>query len=77
MGSSHGHYGPRQTAFVEEPLKDGEGEILAIRFQCFAEQQVARGVIGDCQRIAISLIAKLKLTFVISTPEIIGKQAIG
>src|SRR5215469_12639603 len=67
--------GARQSAFLEQALKGGKGEIFAIGFQCLTPQQVARAVIGDGQRIAIASIAQLKLALVIGAPEIFGLQA--
>jgi len=39
--------GAGQTTFGEQPLEVGEGELLAGGFQCFAHQQIARGVAGS------------------------------
>ena len=69
--------GPRQAAFVKQALKGGKGEFFAIGFQRFTQQQVARAVVGDGQRITIPFIAELKLALVVGAPEIIGQQALG
>ena len=49
--------GELQTALAEKPLKDGEGVIFARRRQSFAEQQIAAGVVGDGERVAVLAIA--------------------
>jgi len=69
--------GARQAAFVEQALKGRKGEIFAIGFQRFTQQQVARAVVGDGQRIAIASIVELRLSLVIDAPEIVSMQAIG
>lgn len=69
--------GAGQAAFVEQALKGRKGEFFAVGFQRFTQQQVARGVVGDRQRIAIASIVKLELSLVIGTPEIVGMQALG
>lgn len=66
-----------QAAFVEQALKGGKGEIFAIGFQRFTQEQKARGVVGDGQGITIPSIVKLKLSLVIGAPEIVGKQTVG
>ena len=67
--------GDRQTALGEQPLEGGKRRLLAGGFQRLAQEQEARGVVGDGQRIAISPIAKIELAFEIGAPEIIGRDA--
>ena len=43
---------PRQTPLSEKALK---GQLCAIRFQRFAQQQISRSMIGNSQRIAVAL----------------------
>jgi len=69
--------GPGQTAFVEEAFKGGKGELFAVGFQRFAQQQVARGIVGDRQRITIPFIVELELALVIGAPEVVGMQPLG
>src|ERR1700685_1296061 len=49
-----------QAARVEELLEGGDGEIFARGLQGFAEQEVARGVVGNGQRIAVPAVAELE-----------------
>src|SRR3984893_14883146 len=49
------------AALLEELLEGGDGEVLAGRFKGFAEQEIARGVVGDSQRKAVPAIAELEL----------------
>ena len=42
-----------QAALAEELLEGGDGEVLAGRFERLAEQDEARGVIGDGERVSI------------------------
>ena len=46
-----------QTAFLKEPRKGRKSEGFTGGFQSFAEQQIARGVIGDRQRVAVFFVA--------------------
>src|SRR6266446_8997029 len=52
--------GTGQAAFVEQALKGGKGELFSVGFQGFTEQQVARGVVGDRQRIAIAPVTRVR-----------------
>ena len=52
-GERHAIVGPDrrgQATLLEELLEGGDGGVFAGRFEGFAEQQVARGVVGDSQR---------------------------
>jgi len=51
-----------QTTFPEQPLKGEKSGLFLIGLHGLAQQQVARGVIGDRQRIAIALVPELELT---------------
>ena len=57
----------------EQPLEGGEGELFARRFQSLAQQQIARGVIGDGERVAIAPVAELELALEVGAPEIVGR----
>ena len=61
-----------QAAFAEEPLEGGDGEVLAGRFQRLAQQQIARGVVGDGERIAVASVAELELALEVRAPEVVG-----
>src|SRR6476620_10021489 len=51
-----GSDGPGQTPFFEKALESPECEVFPVGFQRFTQQQKARSVIGDGQRIAITLV---------------------
>jgi len=57
-----------QVALLEQPLKGGKSKGFTGGFQSFTEEKIARGVIGDGQRVAIFLIAQQELAFVIGAP---------
>lgn len=42
-----------EAALAEEVLEGSDGGVLAGGVECFAEQQVARGVVGDGKRVSI------------------------
>jgi hypothetical protein len=46
--------------------------VFAHRRERLAEQQIARGVIGDGERVAVLAVAQPELTFEIGAPEIAG-----
>ena len=50
--------GARQIALGEQPFEGGDGNALARRLDRLAEEQEARRVIGDGQRIAVAAIAE-------------------
>ena len=64
----------RQAAFAEELLEGGDGEVLAGQFKGFADQNKARGVVGDGQRIAVPPIAELELALEVGAPEVVGRE---
>ena len=43
-----------------------------VEFESLAEQQEARGVIGDGEGVAIASVTELELTFEVGAPEIVG-----
>ena len=67
--------GLRQAALLEELLEGGDGEVLAGRLERFAQQQEARGVVGDGQRVAVSAVAELELALEVGAPEVVGGRA--
>jgi hypothetical protein len=67
-----GSDGAGQAALAEELLEGGDGEVFAGRFEGFAEQEIARGVVGDGQRIAVLAVAELELALEIGAPEFVG-----
>ena len=66
----------RQAAFTEQALEGAKSQFFARRFQRFAQQQEARGLVGDGQRITVSAIAELELAFEVGAPQIIGRRAL-
>ena len=65
-----------QAALAKQPLEGGEGEFLAGRFQGLAQQQEARGMVGDGQRIAVAAVAELELALEVGAPQIVGRGAL-
>src|SRR5258708_32282233 len=64
-----------QTTVPEQPLKGQESRLFLIGVHGFAQQQVARGVIGDRQRITVALVAELELALIVGAPQVIRVQA--
>ena len=46
--------GARQTAFGEQLLEGGDGEVLAGRLEGFAQEQEAGRLVGDGQRVTVA-----------------------
>ena len=73
----------RGARFVERNVGDlGEGrfqlgEVFAGGVEGFAQEQEARGVVGDGERVAVAAIAELELAFEVDAPEIVGRFAGG
>ena len=64
-----------QAALEEELLEGGDGEVLAGRFEGLAEQQEARGVVGDGERVAVAAVAELELALEVGAPQVVGRGA--
>ena len=64
--------GLRQAELLKGAFEDAERIALLRRGQRFTGEQVAGGVVGDRQRIAIPLIAEQKLALVVGAPEPVG-----
>ena len=47
-----------------------------VEFEGFAQEQEARGLVGDGQRVAVAAIAELELALEVGTPELIGHGAL-
>src|ERR1700679_218317 len=58
----------RQSTFQEELLKGCKSQVFTGGFECLTHEEIARGVIGDGQGIAVGVVAELKFTLVIGTP---------
>jgi hypothetical protein len=65
--------GSGQAAFFEEALESGEGQLFPGGFKRFTQQQIARGVIGDSEGIAVGLVAELELALVIGAPQVVWR----
>ena len=63
-----------QAALAEQLLEGGDGGVFAGGFQRFAQQQEARGVVGDGQRIAVLAVAELELALEVGAPQIVGSE---
>src|ERR1700731_5331402 len=77
-GERHAIVGPDrlgQATLLEELLEGSDGKVLAGRFKGFAEQEIARGVVGDSQRKAVPAIAELEPALEIGTPEVVWRGA--
>jgi hypothetical protein len=70
-----GANGERQAALVEQPLEGRDCRLFSRRIERLAQQQEARGMVGDCQRIAVLSIAELELALEIGAPQLIGSGA--
>src|SRR5258708_40374049 len=63
-----------QTTVPEQPLKGQESGLFLVGVHGFAQQQVARGVIGDRQRITVAIVAELELALIVGAPQAIRVQ---
>ena len=64
--------GPRQPAFGKSRSKAVNARSSRVEFESFAQQQEARGVVGDGERIAVASIAELELALEVGAPQIVG-----
>jgi hypothetical protein len=60
--------GLRQSSLFEKALEGRKSGLLRVRFHGLAQQQIARSMIGDCERITVAPIAEHELSLVVSTP---------
>ena len=67
-----GSYCIWQAALAEEAFERRGGEVLAGGLRGLAQQQVARGMIGDGEGITIASIAELEFALEVGTPEFVG-----
>ena len=79
IGTGEGHAvvgadGQRQAALAKQPLEGGKGGVFAGRFEGFAQQQEARGMVGDGQRVAVPAIAELELALEVGAPQSLGAR---
>jgi hypothetical protein len=66
----------RQAALFKQALEGSKSGLLGIRFHGFAQQQIARSMIGDRQWITVAPIAEHELAFVVGAPQCVGVQAL-
>src|SRR4029077_5423118 len=57
-----------QAALLEQAFEGRKSQVFPRGLERLAEQQIARGVIGDGEGIAVGLVAELELTLVIGAP---------
>src|SRR6185312_2242349 len=72
-----GANGERQATLAEQPFEGGDCRLFAGGIERLAQQQEARGMVGDGQWIAVAPIAELELALEVSAPQIIGPSARG
>src|SRR5579863_3286427 len=82
VGGGKGHavvgaHGLRQAAFLEKALKRGKSTLFLNRLHGFAEQEITAGMVGDGQRVAISLVAQHELALVVGAPQGIRSKPFG
>src|SRR6202012_244264 len=58
-----------QAAFPEQAFESGKRQVFPRGFERFAQQQKARSLIRNRERITVALIAQLELAFVIRAPQ--------
>ena len=56
----------RQAALEEEALESSQDRLLAGGLEGFAQQDEARGMVGNGQRVTISAIAEIELALEVS-----------
>src|SRR5260370_5127718 len=59
----------RKTSLLKQALKGRKSGLLGIGFHGFAQQQIARSMIADSERITVTPIAEHELALVVSTPQ--------
>src|SRR6266700_1835178 len=79
IGRGEGHAvigadGEWQASLLEEALEGCEGKVFAGRFERLAQEQIARGVIGNRKGIAVGFVAELKLALIIGAPQIVWRK---
>ena len=62
-----------QAALAKQPLEGGEGRVFSGRFERLAQEQVARGLVGDRQRVTVAAVAELELALEVGAPQIVGR----
>jgi len=61
----------RQAALLEQSLKSRKSRDSQVDSRA-SQRSIARGVIGDGQRVAIVFVAQPELAFVVGAPELVG-----
>src|SRR3981189_3735515 len=76
-GRGEGHAVVRADASGEAALfiyvvKGRKSKSLTGRFKGFTEEEIARGMICDGQRVTVFFVAEQELTFVVGAPQLVG-----
>jgi hypothetical protein len=71
-----GSDGRWQAALGKQLLEGGKCEVFAGGFEGFTQQQEARSVITDGERIAIMPVAELELALEVGAPQVIRSRAL-
>jgi len=66
--------GTRQAALGKSDWKAVMAVSSRTRIECFAHEQIARGVIGDGERITVFAVAELELAFEVGAPKIVRRD---
>src|SRR5690242_2897817 len=67
--------GGRQAALAEQMLEGLDDRGLLGRFKGFAQQQVARGMVGNRQGVTVAAVVELELALEVGAPEVVGQDA--
>ena len=60
--------GAGQAALTEQMLEGGDGGLFTDGVEGFAEQQIARGVVGNGERVAVLSVAEAELALEVVAP---------
>ena len=66
----------RQAALLKQALKGPKSQLFTVGFHGFAQQQIARSVIGDGERITVAPVAEQELSLVVSPPQLVRAGAL-
>ena len=65
----------RQPALFKKPLKHSESVVFSSGRKSLTSEEIAAGMVGDRERIAVLTIPQQELAFVIGAPQLIGTLA--
>ena len=70
--------GGGQAAFPEQALKGlDDRAFLAVDARASTGQKIARGLVGDGQRVTVAAVAEPELALEVGAPQIVGRAAVG